>query len=470
MQKSVLVEIVRSFSRKEMRDIHKWLQSPAHNQRQDVIKLFDYLDKHLSGTEEALEKEQAWKHIFPGQLYDDAYMRQVMYFLLKAIEEHLVFTYYTSDGIRHQLALSRIYRRRKLDKAYKQAHRLGWEILHKQPLRNDFYLLNKYFFEQIEHEHRMDISQSAPVNLQETANALEKWFVEERLRISKDMLANQSIYRQMNYNHGLLDVVLSYVDEKNMLQEPAIAVYYYAYMAFTNPNEESYFDELEHRIHSQVEYFNRLEVRTLYLAALNYCVPKINQGSLDFARRAFKLYKRGIETNILLENETLSRYTFLNTVSSALKVGEFDWAEQFIERYQHVLEEKQRKGTVNFSLSRLYFEKGDYDKAQRFLVEFEYDDMLQNIIAKNMLLRIYYEQDELDAFESLLESLRIYLQRKEALDSTRKTAYKNMISLMKKLLHLNIYSRPQKEKFRELVLQTNPLAERDWLLKQVDGK
>ena len=65
MQKSVLVEIVRSFSKKEMRDIHKWLQSPAHKQRQDVIKLFDYLDKHFSDAEEMLEKERAWKYVFP---------------------------------------------------------------------------------------------------------------------------------------------------------------------------------------------------------------------------------------------------------------------------------------------------------------------------------------------------------------------------------------------------------------------
>ena len=98
------------------------------------------------------------------------------------------------------------------------------------------------------------------------------------------------------------------------------------------------------------------------------------------------------------------------------------------------------------------------------------DDILFNPIAKTMLLKIYYEQDEYDAFESLLESLRIYLQRKEALDATRKTAYKNMISLMKKMLHLNIFSKAQREKFRELVVQTNPLAEREWLLKQMDRK
>ena len=470
MQKSVLVEIIRSLNRKEMRDIQKWLQSPAHNQRQDVIRLFDFIGKNLATDDENLEKEKAWRAVFPAQQYDDAYMRQVMYFLLKAIEEYLVFVYYSSDGVRYQLALSRIYRRRKLDKAYKQAHRLGLENLQKQPLRNDFYLLNKFFLEQVEYEHQMNLTQNAPVNLQETADALEKWFVEERLRISKDMLAHHSIYQKISYNHGLLEEVIDYADKKNMVREPAIAVYYYAYMALTKPDEESYFDELERRIHNQMEYFNPSEVRTLYLAALNYCVPKINQGRLDFARRAFDLYRKGLETRILLENNIVSRYTFGNAVGAALRNQKFDWAEKFIEDFQHHLDEKERNSIVNFNLSRVYFEKGEYNHAQRLLTQFEYDDMLFNIIAKTMLLKIYYEQDEYDAFESLLESLRIYLQRKEALDPTRKAAYKNLISLMKKLLHLNIYSKPQKEKFRELVLQTNPLADREWLLKQLERR
>jgi Lon protease-like protein len=96
--------------------------------------------------------------------------------------------------------------------------------------------------------------------------------------------------------------------------------------------------------------------------------------------------------------------------------------------------------------------------------------MSLNIIAKTMLLKIYYEQSELDAFESLLESMRIYLQRKEALNPAYKTAFKNMISLMKRLLNMNPYSKAQKAKLRELIVATNPLMERDWLLKQVDGR
>ncbi|MEY3194000.1 MAG: hypothetical protein RIQ78_96, partial [Bacteroidota bacterium] len=364
MQKSVLAEIVRSLGKKEVRDLNKWLQSPSHNQRQDVVKLFDFLVKVSGKAEHSCDKELAWKAIFAQEPYDDAFMRQVMYFLLKAIEEYLVFTDFTSDRVQYQLSLTRSYRKRKLEKSYKQAHRLGLENLENQPLRNDWYLLNKFFLAQEEYEYKMSITQNAPVNLQETADALEKWFLEERLRVSNAMLAHHRVYQKITYDHGFLEKAIAYMEDRKMLDDPSLAVYYYAYQAFKRPTEEYYFNNLEHLIHHEMGKFQHSEVRALYLAALNYCVPKINQGRHDFYQKAFDLYKKGIETGILIENGVLSRYTFLNAVSSALKTQEFDWAEKFIEQFQPFLEEKQRQGSVNFSLSRLYFERGDYDKAQ----------------------------------------------------------------------------------------------------------
>ena len=470
MQKSVLVEIVRSLSRKEIRDVHKWLQSPAHNQREDVVRLFDFLTKRIAANrEDSIGKSKAWKHVFPDEPFDDARIRQVMYFLLKSIEEYLVFADYGRDQIQFRKSLAKIYRLRKLDKAYRQAYRQGRDQLEKQELRNGYYLMNAYFFDLEEYNHRLPISQNAPVNLQESADSLEKWFLAEKLRIACAMIAHRTVFQKINYEPGLLDEVLTYIQGKELLDEPAIASFYFAYLAITHPEEEDYFDQLEKLLHNEITRFDHSEARVLYIAALNYCVPKINQGRLDFARRAFLLYRNGLETGILLENNVVSRYTFGNAVGAALRVGEYGWAEQFIEEFQHHLEEKERQSIVNFNESRVYFEKGDYDQAQTLLTRFEYDDMLLNIIAKTMLLKIYYEIGELDAFESLLESMRIYLQRKEALDPTRKSAYKNMISLMKKLLNLNPYSKAQTERLKNLVEGTKPLMERDWLLRQLES-
>jgi hypothetical protein len=467
MRKSVLAEIVRSLNKKEIRELHKWLQSPAHNQRQDVVLLFNHLEKSAAKPDNSFEKELAWKALFPKQPYDDAFMRQVMYFLLKAIEEYLVFSELSNDVVNYQLSLTRIYRTRKLDKARKQAIRVGVDHLENQPLRDNYYLRNKFFFEQ-EFGLLANIVQNASANLQETANALEKWFLAEKLHLSYAMFAHRSVYKTAHYNEGMLEEVLTYCQDNGLLNETAIAVYFYAYQALANPQNEEFFDKMEVLIHSQERSFTYSEFRTLYVAALNYCVAKINQGRVDFARRAFDLYKKGLETGVLLENNTVSRYTFGNAVAFAIKIGEFGWAENFIKSFQVHLDEKERTSIVNFNFSRVLFEKGDYDSAQDMLTRFEYDDMHLNIIAKTMLLKIYYKKDDFDAFESLLESMRTYLQRKEALDPARKTAYKNMISMMKKLLHVNIFSKVQREKFRETIEKTTPLAEREWLLKQLE--
>ena len=43
MKKTRLVEVLRSFDKKELRELKKWLHSPIHNQREDVRQLFAYL-------------------------------------------------------------------------------------------------------------------------------------------------------------------------------------------------------------------------------------------------------------------------------------------------------------------------------------------------------------------------------------------------------------------------------------------
>jgi hypothetical protein len=86
--------------------------------------------------------------------------------------------------------------------------------------------------------------------------------------------------------------------------------------------------------------------------------------------------------------------------------------------------------------------------------------------AKTMLLKMYYEQDELDALESLLESMRTYMQRKKVI-GYHKTNYKNFIRYTKKLLKVNPYNKLLVERLRKEIETTNPLTEQEWLLRQL---
>lgn len=470
MQKSTLIEIIRSLDKKEVREIHKWLLSPAHNHREDGVLLFQYLVKALAKNEAAPEKEQCWDAIFQGKPYDDAYMRQVMYFLLQNIEEYLAFTELSKDDVHIQSVLLKVYHTRKLDRSFRLTMENARKRQQKSPFRNAIYLKEQHLLEQEQYYYLVGQKWSTDLNLQETSNALDLAYIAEKLRLGCLMLAHQNIYKKITYQPGFLPLLLEYVENNGLLSEPAVAMYYYSYKALIERENESNFDAFIKTIFEKGHLFPLNELREFYLSAINFCISWVNTGNIPYTRKAFELFRTGFEKGILLENNSISRMSFGNAVSAAIKIGEFDWAEQFIEKFKDHLEEKIRESMVYFNLARMHFEKGNYTKAQELLLHFEYDDLLLNIIAKTMLLKIYYEQDEYDAFESLIDSMRIYLQRKEALDPTRKNSFKNMLSLMKKMLHLDLYNRKQREEFAELVRNTNPLAEREWLLKQAAGK
>lgn len=469
MQKSVLKEVTSALTDKEIRELNKWLNSPAHNHREDAVQLFEYLVRKKEVSE--YRKEDAWKAIFPDQPYDDAFMRQVMYFLLKAIEDYFIFKEYKSEPTRPMLSLASLYRRRRLDKPFRQTIESARRELTRLPLRNSEYHLDKFYLEQERYYYLAITNPMGAINLQDVSDELDMAYVANKLRLACRMLSHQSVNKTARYDIGLLDAVLEAAEARNMLSEPGVAVYYYGFKALTDRENISHFEHLVHILHQYRAAFPSGELKELYHLALNYCTARINAGQEIFFGRQYELYRIGFDEAILLDdNAYLSRYMFTGAVYAAIKQRDFDWAGSFIERFQDRLEEKHRKSTVQFNLSRLYYERGDYNKAQTLLREFEYDDMLLNALAKTMLLKIYYKLGEYDALESLIESMRSFLQRKATLSATHKIIFKNTIYLMKKLVHLNQYSKAQVDKFRMAVMETNPMQrqEKEWFLQQIE--
>jgi hypothetical protein len=466
MQKSVLYEVIQSLNDKEIRELNKWLDSPAHNHREDAVALFEYLAKNP----EAAEKEQIWKAIFPKQPFDDAFLRQVMYFLLKAIEDYLVFKEAKKEDIKPLLSLASVYRRRHLDKPFRQAVETAKRKLLHSPIRNSEYHFDKFSVEQEQYFFSVSSKATSDLNLQEVSDELDIAFVANKLRIACRMLSHQALNKKATYQIGMIEPMLALVEQGKMLEEVGVAVYYYGYRASTDRNEPSHFEHLWQLLREHGPAFPRAELRELYLLSINYCVSRINVGQEAFFQKAFDIYKKGFEDEILVdEQNTVSKIIFTNSVYSAIKTKNYAWAEDFIAKFSTRLEEKIRHSTMQFNLSRVYYERGDYDRAQTLLREFDYDDMILNMVAKTMLLKIYYKTGEFDALESLIEAMRSFLQRKEVLGLSYKNVFKNIIMLMKKLLHLNPYSPAQVEKFKKAVMETSPIQEqeREWFLQQV---
>ena len=467
MVKSHLVQILRTFSKKELRELRKWLQSPAHNQREDVVRLLEYLveDDHLY-KDAFLDKKSVFRWIHPKETFDDAKIRQTIFFFMKALESFLIYDEIRQDEIYTKTALARVFRKRRLDRTFQKNLKQIQSLQEKHAFRNSRFLRNQYLAQQEEYTFIVSQNRTIPMNLQEVSNSLDVTYLADKLRQTCHMQAHQTVYKA-EYETGLLKEVLQYVENNKFLNVPAIAIYYYIYKAITEKEEEAHFQHLKREVMEYGHLFPPSEIRDIYLLAINYCIGRMNAGDGAFTREAFELYRRGFDENILIENEAMSRWTFQNVALIGLKLQEYDWVERFIKNFQQYLEDKHRDSVVAYSLARMYYEKGNYDDAMQQINAADYDDILINLNAKTLLFKMFYEQEELDALESLLESMRNYLVRKKVI-GYHKSNYKNIIRYTKKLLKLNPYNNGQKEKLRKEIESAAPLTEKEWLLRQVE--
>ncbi len=468
MQNSQLIVILKTFSKKDLRELKKWLDSPAHNQREDVVLLFEYLTdgSHLE-NEKYLKKEKVFCKIFPKEPYDDARLRQTMHFLLKAIEEYFIWQELQEDTVQTRIALARMYRKRKLDKAFRKAIRNVQDLQDNHSYRNEQYLRNEYLLQQERYLYYENKERTTKMNLQEVSDALDSTYMVEKLRQTCLMLAHQAVYKA-DYDMGLLDEAVQYIEKKKLTSIPGITIYYYVYKMIAEKSNPAHFEALTKQIKSYSHLFPKGEMQGIYVHAINYCIGRINSGQQEYFRKVFELYRQGIENSVLIENDIIDPYTFRNVISSGIKLREFEWLDHFIHNYKDYLEEQHRENSFLFNLARLRFEQRDYDSAMRLLAQTDFDDILIQLSAKVMLLKMYYELDEIDAMESLLESMRAYLQRKKIMGYGR-INFQNFIRYSAKLLRINPYNEDQKNKLRQEIATADRVAERDWLLQQLDA-
>lgn len=466
MYSSKLVDIFYRLSKSQLRGLRKFVQSPYHNRREDVIALFELLYKTPLENRVALRKEKAFPKIFGKKKYSSDQMDYTMSFLLKVIEQFLVYENATENKVDVEVALMEEYRKLGLSKHYKQALIRAEQHQEKSSLR-DIYYHEKALTIELDHYMFLSVQQrNTSKNLQEINTKVDLYFLSQKLKSACLALAHEAVYKQ-KYNLGLLDVVLPYIEQTpELLEYPAISLYYYYYQATTMDGEaaEAHFQQFKAIFLNSPEAFEHGELQDLYTFALNYCVRKVNTGHDKYQEEMFKFYEAGLAFKILIDNGKLNQFKFNNITKLALRLGKIDWTEKFIEEYKEFVEPKYHETYVHNAYSMLYFEQGKYEETMIRLQQVDYKELFITIDAKVLLMKVYYQLDEYDVLESFLNSFKVFLRRKDIM-AYHQAIYKELIRIMQKLINLPPFDKAAKAKLYKEIEGTR--AEKKWLLEQL---
>lgn len=460
MQQTLAVRLFQTLSEKEQIRFKKFLQSPYFNHRRDVLGLYEQLrTQHNSIT-----KTDIYKKIYPGQAFDNLHFNLLLNWFSERLEQFLAVEELRNDPHNEQFLRCCAFRKRGLARHFEHNAQQLHQRLLDAPQRDADYWLLEYRLQKERFAHWIVAPQDGKPNLREVTEALTNFYLLENIKWSGTARSLETLTRDAQPPVPLAAEALSIAADA--ASNPALALMHAGFRAMREPDNEDCFRQLKDLLAAHVHLFRTAESRDLFMTAINFAIRRHNRGEKNYTREAFDLYRQALERGILLENEVLPKYTYINILNLAKLCGEHEWAAAFLEQYRAFLPLPDRDNIYRYAKAVLHFRSSDYLAVLELLREVDFPDVFIQIDARKMLLRSYFERNEWLPLSSLLDSFKAYLRRRKDLGYHRES-YLNFVKFTQKLIKTVGQSPARRRALAEKIRQTTAVAERDWLLEKL---
>ncbi len=475
MESTLFHDLFQTFTTAELRQLKKFVASPYFNGRQQLSPLLDFLTEARLRSETP-DAKSAFAAAFPAKPFDDQKWRLTLSQLFKLTEEFLALQEVYASPVLEKTHLAQAYRKRSLPKHFQRTLEALRRAQEQQAQRPADFFEDQFRIEWESYRHLSAGKRTEAFNLQEVSDVLDKTFIARKLRHACLSLSHQAVFKT-EYEFGLLPQILTWVEmHPALLDEPAITLYFHCYLTLTEAaapaqspitnHQSPHFQRFQKLLFDFGERLPEEERRNLFLLAINFGIRQINASRKEYDRPVLDLYKSALAAGLLLENGVLSRFAFNNIAAIALRLGEVDWVENFIRENKNRLEREHRSVTASLNLARLEFAKKNYREALLHLQCSDYKDMINNLIAKTLQLKIYFETDEHEVLEAHLRNMKNYLRRQRSI-GYHKENYLNIIRFTQALVEMNPLDRKERSSLRSEIGTVERLTEREWLLEML---
>lgn len=461
MEDSKLIELLKTFSAKELREFNEFVQSPFFNKNSELIRFYEHLRTLAPAfSSPKVTKEAVFKALYPKQKYDDKQLNYLNNFLLKLAEQYIAYSRFKGNELLERYQLLEAYNQRNLDKHYQFIYNQTNKLLDEWPNRNhEFYQL-QYLLADISNRHFLKQQiRRYDDRLQLAGDYLDQYYLASKLKYCCEML-DRKMSIAAEYEVRFANVISQLVENNPEMVTPPIAIYHTLLNMLMDMGNADHFNKLVALTETHKAHFPMEELKDLYSYAINYCIRRVNQGAPEFLEELFKQYLKSLEAGTLMDGGFLSPWAYKNLIGVGLRLKKFEWTESFIKDYNEKLSPEFRANALHYNLAELHYYQKDYDKALQHLNQVEFSDIYYNLDTKKMMLKIYYELDEIDALLSLLASFKMFLRRTKLISATNKVAYLNFVQALTLLSRKEKRVQPALER---MLNDPEPLGDRAWL-------
>jgi len=469
MIKIKILDILEKLSPDELKDFSDYLNSPLFNKRKIITELFGLYKKYYPLFNDAsFTKEKIFSKLFPKKSYNDTVFRNLNSILLSHAENFLSLKNYLKDPVLKNIHLLSELNTKNIFSLSDKNFREGINQLERSEVRDSEFYLNEYNLYLQKDLYNSFVNKFSKDDITSSGMSFMKFYIMKLMEIQNYILYECRILGLDN----TLFIDADYIDKTlkimpaSIRDMPQVKIYYNALM-LERKQSEKYYNELKTLL---FEFGNLLEKEKLYnkyIDLIDFIKRSRRSNDLGSLREIFLLRKRIVENGLMPENFITNMF-FLNLVSSALRLEEFDWTFEFIEKYNMHLLPDHRDSVRNLSYSLYYFNKKDFQKALSYSAKVGYEDNYYNLQVKNIMARIYFELDETNPLISHIASYRMYLAKNRTLSKKEVTSHSLFINFIDKLF--KVREKKKLYKLSDIISKAGKteFISRNWIIEKAN--
>lgn len=399
---------------------------------------YEYFDGNFP---QISDKKAVFTRLFSDHAFVEGKLEKVMVEAHKVLRSFLLTEQYfsTENEFQQNLDLAEIVRKRGLVDRYLKIT-AGLQATHEATSdKNYIYFYRKIALETSIHAHlSINNHKKGDVNLPKLLATIEHFYHLRRIELLNRYLIQKKITILEDTDAIVLNLSNTTIPTYYLEESPTLQIYYTIFkLLLLEKLTINKVNELSQLISLHKKTLGWEDIQAQYTYLRNFCTLLLmdDPNNMEAVNLLFNSYKDNLQDGYLHYEQKLSPIRYRAVYEIALRLQEYDWAYQFIERYKdEIHRENESKDIYRFANAAFLFAIGEFDKCLDFIPDTSpFSDFL--LIGKRLELKALYELKS-DLLSYKIDAFKMFLSRtsKKILSETMQKKNSDFINLLHQLL------------------------------------
>jgi hypothetical protein len=467
LKESKILDLFRSFSKKERQEAAHFLQS-FYGTKRIELSVFAYLDvlrTNFDSLEEELNLEQVFYLVYDRMAKEakelvnlqnscsDLYTYLIKFLVWKEMEDNCFET---------EVMKLRALKKRNLNKEYLSQIKRISKKKEKEKKRDFWHPLQLLILKDL-HYYTTDIDKFDKESniVPEAMKLLDEFYSTAKLKYSCELLMRERLLQEEN-TILLLDEVLDLHNNETEGLNELRALYLKAINVIRGGGQEEYF-----HLRKEIERELSIENTELFIFVgylLNYSIGLYRSGDIRGAKQTFDLYNFGMNRELFTLSGYFPENLFASIVSVGCVLGSFLEASNIIKKWGHTLRPEVKDSVIIISEANISFSKGNFEEVILICSVLKTKNPAHKLLCLLSETKAYYELrvKYQKRFYRKCDQFETFLKGNKRLQIAYVTSGLNFINILKLL--------PQTRDNTELLEQLNStrlIMAKEWLVEKI---